>query len=246
MKAYFKFVVFAVVLLVLGVSCRKTEGEGGAASINGRVQVKVCGADTTKPYATYMAQEEDVYIVYGNEDSYGDVQKTHYNGLYQFDFLRKGNYTLYAYSDMYGGQANGEKTPVKCKVHIAKNGDKVEAPLLTIYKSVDNYEGTATIKGRLFAYDWNAELTHLKDSFYVKNEYVYIARQIDDYYFKRVRTYYDGSFVFPFLPIGKYEVYAYGRDISGQDPQDEVPTIKYVEIAENAQIQDVGRLEIIK
>lgn len=242
----YKILMISALSFFLMAACTKKEGEGGSASLRGSVQVKVCGADTTKPYATFMAQEEDVYIVYGAEDTYGDSKKTHYDGVYQFDYLRKGDYTLYAYSDNFNAQGSSEKVKVAKAVHIGKNGEKKELPMITIYKSVDNYEGTSVIKGRLFAYDWNAELTEIKDSFYVKNKYVYIARQMDHYYFERQRTYYDGSFVFPFLPVGKYEVYAYGRDISAQDPQDLVPTIKVVEITENAQVKDIGRLEIIE
>jgi hypothetical protein len=40
-------------------------------------------------------------------------------------------------------------------------------------------------------------------------------------------------------------VYTYGRDITGQDPQDLIPYIVDVDIIENRQNMDVGRIEII-
>ena len=52
-------------------------------------------------------------------------------------------------------------------------------------------------------------------------------------------------FVFRSLPIGNYEVYVYSRDITGQDPQNEVPIIFMQNIAANKQHINIGRIEII-
>lgn len=232
-------------LVFLLFSCTKKEGEGGTASINGSVLVKLVSDDFQNEYAEFPDQGRDVYIVYGDDSFYSDKTETHYDGTYHFGYLRKGKYQIYAYSDDESGQSESGVVPVIKEVEITKNGQIVETPAITIYDQVSSYEGSSTITGKLFAYDWNSELTILKDSFYVKNEYVYIARRGDQYYFERIRTYYDGTFVFPSLPIGDYEIYAFSRDITQQDPQDEIPIIINTEITENKQVIDVGRLDII-
>jgi len=234
-----------VVQTIFFTACKKEEGEGGSATIKGKVTVRLCSDDFNTIYAEFPDEDRDVYIVYGDDDFYGDKVSTFYDGSFQFSYLRKGHYQVFAYSDDETGVSESGIRPVIKEVSIDKNGEIVEVPEIIIYDQVTNYEGSSTIFGKVFAYDWNAELTHLKDSFYLRNEWVYIARKLDNYYFDRIRTFYDGSFVFPSLPIGDYEVFVYGRDITGQDPQDEIPYIVDVSIIENRQRINVGRIDIV-
>lgn len=244
MNKIFKISIFLAFTFLL--SCTKQEGEGGTASIKGKVIVNLCSDDFSKIYATFPDEKRDVYIVYGDNDYFDDKAETSYDGSFKFDYLRKGKYQVFAYSDDESGLSASGKVPVIVDINIDKNGENVEVPTIEVYNQVSNYEGSSSIQGKLFAYDWNSELTILKDSFYLKNEYVYIARRGDLYYFDRIRTFYDGSFVFPSLPMGEYEVFAFGRDFSQQDPQDEVATIIVTSITANKQVQDIGRLDVIR
>lgn len=239
-----KIYLFFLLIVFLG-SCSKDAGEGGRATIKGKVVVKLCSDDFQTVYAEFPDEERDVYIVYGDNDYYGDKSQTFYDGSFQFSYLRKGTYTVFAYSDDETGQSTSGKKPVSQEIKIAKNGETLEIPDIVVYDQVTNYEGSSTVIGKVFAYDWNSELTILKDSFYLRNEWVHISRKADNYYFDRIRTYYDGTFVFPSLPIGEYEVYVYGRDLTAQDPQDEIPYIIDVNITENRQQIDIGRIEIV-
>lgn len=240
-----KLIYLLLGMLIISFSCTKREGEGGTASIQGKVLVKLVSDDFQNVYAEYPDQARDVYIIYGDDDYYSDKTETLYDGTYHFGYLRKGKYRIFTYSDDESGQSESGLVPVIQYIEITKNGEMITVPTMEVYDQVTSHEGSSTIKGKLFAYDWNSELTILKDSFYVKNEYVYIARRGDQYYFERKRTYYDGTFVFPSLPKGSYEIFAYSRDITQQDPQDVVPIIVNVEITENKQLIDVGRLDII-
>lgn len=232
-------------IIIVFSSCTKKEGEGGTASVSGKVTVKLVSDDFQTEYAEFPEQAKDVYIIYGDDSFYSDKTETLYDGSYHFGYLRKGNYKVYAYSDDFSGESTSGNVAVIKEVTINKNGEKVTAEDMLVYDQVSNYEGSNTIQGKLFAYDYNSEMTILKDSFYLRNEYVYIARRLDNYYFNRVRTFYDGSFVFPSLPQGEYEVYCYSRDPELLDPQDEIPVIINVDILENKQTIDVGRLDII-
>lgn len=237
--------LYSIIVIMLLASCTKREGEGGSATIKGVVKVRLCSDDFQTIYSEFPDEDREVFIIYGDEDYYGDKTSTFYNGEYQFSYLRKGKYKVFAYSDDETGQSVSGNKPVFQEIEIDKNGAIVEAPEIIVYDQVSSYEGSSTISGKVFAYDWNAELTILKDSFYLRNEWVHISRKVDNYYFDRIRTYYDGSFVFPSLPIGEYEIYVYGRDLTGQDPQDELPYIVDVNITENKQHIDIGRIDIV-
>lgn len=237
--------LFFIAFLLIFISCEKQEGEGGTSTIKGKVIIHLVSDDFQTPYATFPDEDQDVYIMYGSDDFFSDETETHYDGIFRFQNLRKGDYKVYSYSADTTGQSLSGKVPIIKDVKIEKNGTSVEAPTIEIYKQVTSYEGSSTIEGKVFAYDWNSDLTILKDSFYLRNEYVYLARAEDNYYFERQRTFYDGSFVFTSLPIGNYEIYVYSRDITGQDPQDEVPIIVLESIESNKQHINIGRIEII-
>lgn len=240
-----KTILVSLILAIFFVSCTKHEGEGGTSTIKGKVMVTLCSDDFSKEYATFPDEERDVYIMYGSDDFYSDKTDTHYDGTFRFKYLRKGNYKVYAYSDDKTGQSVSGKVAVVKDVKIDNNGKIIEAPVIHVYDQVSNYEGSSSISGRVYAYDWNSELTILKAEYFIRNRYVYIARKGDNYYFERLRTFYDGSFVFNSLPIGSYQIYVYSRDIEGIDPQDEVPIILNLEIEENVQAVDAGIIEII-
>jgi len=66
--------------------------------------------------------------------------------------------------------------------------------------------------------DFNGNCTVLLDSFYGIDEEVYIIAGDDPAHFERVRTGPDGTFWFPYLRRGKYEVYALSEpcDVAGE------------------------------
>ena len=95
-----KSLLFIPVILVLCFSsCSKVEGEGGAAKIKGKVIIHNYNSAGTL-ISTYPAADEDVYIIYGNENSFYDNDvKTSYDGSFEFRYLQKGNYQVFVYED---------------------------------------------------------------------------------------------------------------------------------------------------
>jgi len=91
-------ILYAVALLLLLISCEKGAGEGGMASIGGHVTIEDYNFDFTILRDTYPAQEYDVYIIYGDDDYFGDRIKTSYDGYFEFNYLREGDYTIFVYS----------------------------------------------------------------------------------------------------------------------------------------------------
>ncbi len=92
-----KYALIFVSLISL-ISCNKTEGEGGFATIKGLVTTyNLNGAGEL--IETYPAADEDVFIIYGTEDNvYNDKIATSFDGTFSFSYLNPGTYTLYVYS----------------------------------------------------------------------------------------------------------------------------------------------------
>lgn len=118
MKQYFSFALLSLVSILSFNSCSKSEGEGGTSSIRGKVYAKYYNKSVTIAFDEKYAPEEDVYIIYGNDVTYGDNQNTNYDGTYEFRYLRPGKYKIYSYSRDTTGAYNG--TVNQYSPHVAK------------------------------------------------------------------------------------------------------------------------------
>lgn len=79
-------------------ACTNGSGPGGKASIEGTVKATRYVNNCTLNAGSFLAEDEDVYIIYGDDPSYGDHVKTGPGGVFYFPYLRPGKYTIYAYS----------------------------------------------------------------------------------------------------------------------------------------------------
>ncbi|OFY89152.1 MAG: hypothetical protein A3K10_14035 [Bacteroidetes bacterium RIFCSPLOWO2_12_FULL_31_6] len=93
-----KLLIALTLITLLISSCSKEEGEGGRASITGKVYAKNYNASFTQLLSQYYAPDEDVFIIYGDNTFYDDKITTDPNGVFEFKHLRKGNYTIFVYS----------------------------------------------------------------------------------------------------------------------------------------------------
>lgn len=93
----FRLMLSALVLVGL-TNCEKDPGEGGTSTIKGKVFVNDYTNVGTLS-ASFYGPEERVYIVYGDNDIYDDDTRTDPDGEYKFEYLQKGSYTVFAYSD---------------------------------------------------------------------------------------------------------------------------------------------------
>jgi len=105
--------------------------------------------------------------------------------------------------------------------------------------------GTGTITGKVYAYDYNAELTTLRSQYYAPEEDVYIIYGNDSVYSDRTRTSYDGSYRFKYLRPGSYTVFVYSKNIITKLPP-KLPIKKTVNILANDQVIFVEEIEINK
>ncbi|HNQ12553.1 MAG TPA: hypothetical protein PKM16_05060 [Bacteroidia bacterium] len=94
-----KFLYAALFLSVLISACEKGPGEGGNSSIKGYVHVVEYNASFSIVQGQYPGADADVYIIYGDDISYGDRVRANYDGTFEFKYLREGKYTVYVYSE---------------------------------------------------------------------------------------------------------------------------------------------------
>ena len=130
MKNIFLLVIIGLVI----TSCTKEEGEGGSGSIKGFVyeyKLNILG-DTISRYA---AADQDVFIIYGNEDTfYDDNIKTSYDGSFKFPYLQKGKYTVFVYEDCPTSDCPSGKKEILRTIEITKKKQTVDLDTIDIRK----------------------------------------------------------------------------------------------------------------
>jgi len=112
-------------------SCKKSPGEGGSSTIQGKVWVQEWDASFTRRDSLQdrVGMGEDVFIIYGDDVSYGDKKECSYDGRFEFKYLRPGSYTLYVYSKDPG--PSGKKAVVKT-IQIDSEKQTLDAGTFTI------------------------------------------------------------------------------------------------------------------
>ena len=214
-----------VLLSVFVAACNTGEGPGGTGTIEGTV-FKVLHPDDNFNLETdtVLAAKEDVFLVYGTQQFYGDDEETDHTGFYRFDYLRPGTYTVYAYSTL----ASGERTAVSQTVEVQR-GKTTTAP--NIYIHDGKAYGTSIVKGRIWAYyiDKNGNVI---SQGWAYGQRMYIQRQGEDFPCDDVRAGMDGVFAFQKLSPGDYTVFTFSED------EDEIPSVvsKTISVPESDRI----------
>jgi hypothetical protein len=95
--------IMAVSIALFATSCQKGPGEGGKSKITGKVNTENYNtlnnmSDTYVLKSEYPATDKDVYLVFGDDISYGMKTKTNPDGQFEFDYMRAGDYTIYVES----------------------------------------------------------------------------------------------------------------------------------------------------
>ncbi len=231
-KAYSFFLAFLT--LCIFFSCNKDEGMGGSSSLEGYVY-NIIHKDDNFSFSkdTIPAVKEDVFLIFGDDNYFGEDTETNGEGMFRFDYLRKGTYTLYALSKYADGRSEAEyKT-----VHVGKGNNKAE----DIYIHTGKAYGTAMIKGYVHAlyYDKGERVA----SGPAVEKRVFINHYGEDTFFDDVRVGDKGYFIFQKLIPGKYEIW-----VTTEDPETEKLSVlkQVIEIDKWGQIYELSEeFEII-
>lgn len=237
-------IILFIGLGILLVACKKLPGEGGTAKIKGKVVIEEYDKSFTRLKDTYYATGEDVYIIYGDDETFSDDTETNYDGSFSFEYLRKGNYKIFVYSkDSCSG--NNEIAIIK-NVSIEKKGEIKETENIVILKTSGFFTGSSVISGKVYALDYDDSLNYMHDQYYEPKEDVYLVYESDDFYIDDVETNYDGTYRFSDLPEGNYTVYAYSKDTTNNYPAGRFPVMKSVSITASNQTIEVEDIVIVK
>ena len=124
----------SLIILFFVSSCEKSPGEGGTSTIQGSVYklstyYNVLTQQTDTVYYQLDAKK-DVYIIYSDNENefYNDNIETNWNGQYRFDYLRKGDYTLFVYTDSTDALNISYDYPIFKHVKIAANNSTFTLP----------------------------------------------------------------------------------------------------------------------
>lgn len=204
MKYYCKMILALVMAGLALASCNNKEGEGGTGTVQGYVKLVHHPDDNYQLEAdTLNAAKVDVFIVYGDEEFYGDDTETNPDGLYQFNYLTPGDYTVFAYSTL----PNGEKVPVSETVTLERGG---VAQVPTLYVHDGKAYGTSVITGKVWAWYFHNNEWHGEGWAYEHR--VYLRKLGDTYHVDDARVGINGIFAFQKVMPGTYEVITYTQD----------------------------------
>lgn len=127
------FALSAIALIAFSFSsCKKYEGQGGRSKITGKLTIneKLYINGVLTQTVSYPGATEDVYVVYGTQDSiFDDKIECNYDGSFSINYLFPGTYTVFAYNEIFNpgnSLTNNDddyytKVPVKFTVEIGKN-----------------------------------------------------------------------------------------------------------------------------
>ena len=128
---------FGILTLVLLIyACEKEPGIGGTSTIRGRVIVHEYNKNFTILRDSFPGAKEDVYIIYGDDAVYGDRFEANFDGTYEFNYLREGHYTVFAYSkdSTLDYDLTSQEKAIKEEVEITGKNQVVEVPDIIILK----------------------------------------------------------------------------------------------------------------
>ncbi|MDR2087202.1 MAG: hypothetical protein LBP72_08505, partial [Dysgonamonadaceae bacterium] len=178
---------------------------------------------------TFPALDTEVFLEFGDDRSVGERIRTGRDGYYRFDYLRKGSYTVYSLSDMFGK----EKIPVAKNVHVGGSLNKAD----TIFIHTGDAVEAAMIKGSVWVKYYNkGSLVKVegKDSIPAIEARVYIRYAGEETHFDDARVGDKGIFVFQKVRPGKrYVLYVASEEFSDEKYKNVLfPVAKEIEVKE--------------
>lgn len=233
-------------LMAGGASCEKTPGTGGTGSITGTIYEQFYNDDFSSQIYQRPAVDEEVFILFGDDHQLGDRTFTTVGGVFAFDFLYPGHYSLYFMSEDSAAELPLETERVYT-VELER-GEHRDLGILRKLTVLDYDDGSAVIKGvvREIKYVDGSSWPDLviENIDYAMEQEVYLVYGEHAFYDERIRTQYNGYFEFSHLIPGHYQVFLYSEDVTGETER--VPLKFEVTITGFEQVVDLGEITIEK
>lgn len=119
--------VCAILLTIAVLGCKKGPGEGGNSSITGYVHATDLDEKYSDTLRVKSAEDMDVYIIYGDDTSYGNKTKTGPDGKFEFKYLRKGSYKIYVYSEIFPVSKTSAQEAITKSIEITEKKKTMDA-----------------------------------------------------------------------------------------------------------------------
>jgi hypothetical protein len=126
--------VTALLALVLFSGCKKEAGVGGDATVYGTIWTRHYNSTFTTFIGEYPAEDQYVYIIYGDHPGFDDRVKTSYDGTFQFEHLYKGDYKIYTYSLDSTLTDLNETVPVIKDVQVNERDESIDLGRIIIFE----------------------------------------------------------------------------------------------------------------
>jgi hypothetical protein len=241
-----KLAFLAFLLVLLPISCQKSEGFGGTGSISGTITEQFYNDDYSMLIYEKPAVDEEIYIVFGTNEELGARERTNDLGQFRFKYLYPGNYRVYFIS---GDSSSVLNMDIE-KLYEIKLDRGLDYKLGSMEKlsTLDFDEGTAMIKGVVKVIDYVDLSTYpnlvIEKTYYATEQEIYLTYNNHTYYDERIRTQTGGVFEFGKLIPGKYLIFLYSDDVTGES--DKVTLEFEVSIDDLEQVIDLGEIVIEK
>jgi hypothetical protein len=243
--AIFIFTALSLMLFT-AVSCEKSEGLGGTGSISGTLTEQFFNDDYSLLIHEQAAVDEEIFIVFGDDQALGGRVRTNHNGQFMFKYLYPGEYEVY-YSSGDSASVLGLDAERTMPVNLDKGEDRDMGELVKL-TTLDFDDGTAMIKGRVKVIDYVDASSWpnlvIEKTYYATEQEIYLTYGDHTYYDERIRSQFDGSFEFRELIPGDYLVFLYSDDVEGES--DKVALKFEVNITGFEQVVDLGEIVIEK
>ena len=240
------FVLWSSTAWMMVPSCSKEEGPGGTGSISGTIIENFYDESFARVIYQKPAVDEEVFILYGQDNTLGDRVFTGITGEFRFKYLYPGRYYIYFSSGDPENLVNVDSE--KAMMVDLERGEDLDLGNLEKISTLDFDDGSAVIKGVVKVIDYvnTSQWPNLviKDISYAMEQEVYLSYDHQDFYKERIRTQYNGYFEFGHLIPGEYLVFLYSDDVTGETDR---VVLKYeVTISEFDQVVDLGEITIEK
>lgn len=232
------------------VSCKKEPGEGGKATVKGKITgTYICEDNNLVVEKVVNVPDERVYISYGATGEIDDDVRTASDGSYKFEFLQPGKYSIHTYTECSNCVTGIEE--VVQEIEVGKKDEEVAVDdfAITFYSgrvcetsaaSGPGEGGGKVIKGKVTCVNINENDYDTIGVTGMADKRVYIiygsgTQQNDD-----VRTSIDGSFEFTNLNAGSYQVYVMSECRTLQCPSGNKAVLKTVNVTATDSVVDAG------
>jgi hypothetical protein len=234
------------IIVLFTPSCEKSEGLGGTGSIAGTLTEQYYNDDYSLLIHEKPAVDEEIFIVFGKDEDLGDRVRTNHLGQFRFKYLYPGSYRVYFVSGDSSSLLNVDAEKLY-EVELDR-GEEHDLGHLVKLSTLDFDDGSAMIKGVVKVIDYVDSSSWpnlvIEKTYYAVEQEIYLTYNNHTFYDERIRTQTGGVFEFGGLIPGKYSVFLYSDDVTGES--DKVTVEFAVRINDLDQVIDLGEIIIQK